>query len=260
VQSQNGDFWALVGVFAIRFHHVETIKNAIKSFQRENVFQQLCSDLAFHHFPFYCGRRSPRNDQRKTQMQDSRTDLASFEEVKAKAEAGNADSEYQLGVRYFKGIGVPQNGVEALKWWRKAAEQNYAEAQVDLGICYAEGKGAPKDELEAVKWFRKAAEQKNARAQGLLGCCYYDGQGVTKDEVEAVKWFRKAAEQNSALAQGMLAACYYNGTGVTKDQVEAAKWSRSAPGNGGSCTTRVRVGPHKLEAFLRMKSHATCTC
>src|SRR5437773_3728986 len=124
--------------------------------------------------------------------QQTEPDRKQVEEVKAKAETGDAKAEY------------------------------------DLGLCYANGNNVAKDEVEAVKWFRKAAEQNYAKAQATLGFCYYDGQGVTKDEVEAVKWFRKAAEQNIAVAQGMLAACYDKGTGVTKDQVEAAKWSRKA--------------------------------
>ena len=60
--------------------------------------------------------------------------------------------------------------VEAVKWYRKAAEQNHAEAQYNLGICYAGGQGVEKDYVEAVKWFRKAAEQNDAEAQYSLGC------------------------------------------------------------------------------------------
>jgi len=47
--------------------------------------------------------------------------------------------------------------VEAVKWYRKAAEQNDAEAQFNLGNCYANGDGVAKDEVEAVNWFHSAA-------------------------------------------------------------------------------------------------------
>ncbi len=60
------------------------------------------------------------------------------------------------------GQGVATNYVEAVKWFRKAAEQNYAQAQCNLGVCYAMGQGVAKDEAEAVKWYRKAAEQNYA--------------------------------------------------------------------------------------------------
>ena len=67
------------------------------------------------------------------------------------------------------GQGVAKNDVEAVKWFRKAAEQNYARAQYNLGVCYAKGQGVAKDEAEAVKWYRKAAEQNYAEAQCNLG-------------------------------------------------------------------------------------------
>ena len=46
------------------------------------------------------------------------------------------EAQYNLGVCYAKGQGVAKDEVEAVKWYRKAAEQNYAEAQYDLGYCY----------------------------------------------------------------------------------------------------------------------------
>ena len=97
---------------------------------------------------------------------------------------------------------MAKDEVEAVKWYRKAAEQNYAEAQYNLGVCYAHGEGVAKDEVEAVKWFRKAAEQNvRQRLNTIWASATHKGHGVAKDEVEAVKWYRKAAEQNDAEAQ-----------------------------------------------------------
>jgi TPR repeat protein len=94
---------------------------------------------------------------------------------------------------YAKGQGVPQDYVEAMKWYRKAAEQNNAAAQNDLGNMYTEGQGVPQDYVEAMKWLRKAAEQGNAAAQNNLGNMYTEGQGVPQDYVQAHKWFNLAA-------------------------------------------------------------------
>src|SRR6266487_1312563 len=160
--------------------------------------------------------------------QQTKADQKPIEEVKAKAEAGDAESEVELGLRYTNGEGVAKDQVEAVKWFRKAAEQNLALAQKNLGICYDKGEGVAKDQVEAVKWFRKAAEQNFADAQYNLGVCYEHGEGVAKDPVEAVKWYRKAAEQNLAEAQHSLGACFYAGQGVAKDQAEAVKWFRKA--------------------------------
>ena len=81
-----------------------------------------------------------------------------------------------------------------------------------------------KDLVEAVKWYRKAAEQNHAQASYTVGRCYEKGEGVAKDPVEAAKWYRKAAEKNYALGQSTLARRYYTGEGVAKDLAEAYKW------------------------------------
>jgi TPR repeat protein len=46
-----------------------------------------------------------------------------------------------------------------------SAEKGDADAQFNLGVAYSSGKGVPKDETEAIKWYRKAAEQNHTRAQ-----------------------------------------------------------------------------------------------
>ena len=149
-------------------------------------------------------------------------------EVQALAEKGDAKFQFGLGVCYDEGKGVAQDKVEAVKWYRKAAEQNLAEAQYILGNSYDQGEGVERDYAEAVKWYRKAAEQNLATAQFSVGFYYANGRGVAKDDVEAVKWYRKAAEQNDATAQFSLGVCYDDGLGVVNDKGEAVKWYRRA--------------------------------
>jgi TPR repeat protein len=165
--------------------------------------------------------------------QQSDADGKQLAELRAKAEQGNAQSQNELGKAFRLGkFGLTTNFVEAVKWYRKAAEQNLAEAQYSLGFCYAKGEGVAKDEVEAVKWFRRAAEQNYAKAQTGLGYSFVTGQGVEKDYLEAVKWYRKAAEQNLAVAQSNLGFCYAKGEGVAKDEAEAYKWMRLAAAQG----------------------------
>jgi TPR repeat protein len=71
--------------------------------------------------------------------QQTKADQKPIEEVKAKAEAGDAKSQVELGRRYDKGEGVMKDHAEAAKWYLKAAEQNYAVAQYNLGVCYEQG-------------------------------------------------------------------------------------------------------------------------
>ena len=67
-----------------------------------------------------------------------------------KAEGGNPEVQFNLGVAYDKGQGVPQDYAESMKWYRKAAEQGLAEAQYNLGVTYYNGQGASKDYVESM--------------------------------------------------------------------------------------------------------------
>ena len=52
---------------------------------------------------------------------------------------GDASAQYDLGLRYATGEGVPQDDSEAVTWYRLAAEQGHALAQATLGHMYATG-------------------------------------------------------------------------------------------------------------------------
>jgi TPR repeat protein len=93
---------------------------------------------------------------------------------------------------------VSQDYVEAVKWFRKAADQGEAVAQYNLGLMYYNSKGVPRDYVEAVKWFRKAADQGDADAQFILGLMYAKGEGVPQDYVQAHMWMNLASSRYPA--------------------------------------------------------------
>jgi len=64
----------------------------------------------------------------------------------------------------------------ALRAFRPLAEQGQARAQFNLGVLYDDGRGVPQDHREAAKWFRLAAEQGNATAQNNLGLMFERGE------------------------------------------------------------------------------------
>src|SRR6266702_1426909 len=78
---------------------------------------------------------------------------------RVRAEQGDANAQYSLGVSYAWGKGVPQDYAEAVRWYRKAADQGDANGQYSLGFSYAQGLGVPQDYAQAVRWYRKAADQ-----------------------------------------------------------------------------------------------------
>ena len=87
-----------------------------------------------------------------------------FAATKKDAESGNAKAQYNLGVKYANGQGVPRDDAEAAKWYRLAADQGYGYAQGNLGVMYHDGRGVPQDYGEAFAWFSVAAAFGDANA------------------------------------------------------------------------------------------------
>jgi len=99
----------------------------------------------------------------------------------------------------------------AAGWFFRAAEQGYADAQFNLGLMYANGEGVPQDMEQAVELFKKAAEQGHVDAQNNLGAMYFTGEGVARDEKKAIEWFEKAAAQGNEDARANLDAIKASG-------------------------------------------------
>src|ERR1039458_3169362 len=79
--------------------------------------------------------------------QQSEADRKLLANVRAFAEKGDAQCQYELGGAFsFGNFGVAKDPVEAVKWFRKAAAQNLAAAQYNLGLCHYNGEGVVKDE------------------------------------------------------------------------------------------------------------------
>jgi TPR repeat protein len=77
----------------------------------------------------------------------------------------------------------------ALQILRPLADQGNANAQFNLGVIYDRGQGVPQDYAQAVAWYRKAAEQGDPFAQFNLCVMYANSHGVTQDYIEALMWF-----------------------------------------------------------------------
>ncbi len=191
-----------------------------------------------------------------------------LQEVTSLANAGDAEAQYHIALRHEAGTGTEKNSVQALIWFKKAADQGYAPAQASLaarieerattpdefreafelylaaakaghpqaqsraGQRYDEGRGTIQDYHEALRWFQAAAAQGDAPAQYNLGVAYDEGKGVSIDHKKAVEFYLQAAEQGHMLAQYNLGASYGNGQGVLRDDVQAYKWFALAAAQG----------------------------
>ena len=138
-------------------------------------------------------------------------------------------SDYKAGVDAYK----RSDYATALREWQPLAKLGHAVAQYNLGLLYANGQGVPKDDAQARQWYEKAAVQGHADAQVNLGSLYDYGRGVPQDFKMAVKWYRRSADQGNDLAQRRLGLLYERGEGVPQDYVQAYMWYKLGAAKGG---------------------------
>ena len=79
------------------------------------------------------------------------------------AEQGDAAAQFNLGLLYYDGLGVPQDYVVAAEWFLKSAEQDYGKAQLNLGALYGIGKGVKRDYVQAYKWLNLCAAKGDSK-------------------------------------------------------------------------------------------------
>ena len=88
-----------------------------------------------------------------------------YETTQHAAEGGDAEAQYTLGLVYATGRGAPQDGAEAVRWFRLAAEQGHALAQAAIEVM--------------------ATERGDASAQYTLGLMYANGESIPQDDADA---------------------------------------------------------------------------
>lgn len=127
-------------------------------------------------------------------------DPDSLEKIAAKADAGNADAAFWLGVRFAES--EPER---ARLYYEKAAARGKRDARLALALLLLDRKSAVFDEARGVAAMKAAAEAGVPLAQYYLGCFYAHLPGATFNSVpynysEACRWLRKAAENDVRLA------------------------------------------------------------
>jgi TPR repeat protein len=101
------------------------------------------------------------------------------------AEQSDSECEYDLGLLYLLGLGVPRDATQAAVWFHKAADRGNADAETRLGSLYLDGIGVPEDDSRALSWYLKAADQGNANAETLLGILIKHGQIIWNEQSSA---------------------------------------------------------------------------
>lgn len=135
----------------------------------------------------------------------------------ARAEAGDAEAQNELGRQYASESSEKRSREMAERWFRRAADQGSVLAKHNLGVLCL---GDPARRSEAVRWFEEASKEGSLPSVYAVGLLML--RAGMKDEAAAT--FESAAAQGHAGAQAMIGMAYHQGLGVDADPVEAAHW------------------------------------
>lgn len=139
------------------------------------------------------------------------------------AQLGDSIGQYNLGLIYEKGKGVPVDLAKARALYAQAAEKNLSQAMVQLGGFYLNGYDVARDEKQAFQWYQKAATLGNRIAMYQLGVLLETGVGVTRDYTQAMQYYKQAATKGNEKAMLAMARMYQYGLGVPKDLQQATE-------------------------------------
>ena len=161
-----------------------------------------------------------------------------------KAESGDRQAQYDLGMVYYAGkYELPRNVELGAEWFLKSAQQGHTEAQFATGRCYFYGRGVPRDRVVGAEWYHQAAMKDHIQATYELGDCYFIGEGVKRDHAESLKWFSKSAAQGEKGAQFRIARIFEDGDPSVRDPLKALEeYKKSA--NGGNAYAEYLVGTY----------------
>jgi TPR repeat protein len=87
--------------------------------------------------------------------------------LKPRADEGEPEAQFNLGLYYFQGLGGDRNYAEAARLFRGAAEQGHVMAANNLGAMNMDGRGIPRNLPEAWFWFAIVAHRGD-QAGGVL--------------------------------------------------------------------------------------------
>lgn len=143
------------------------------------------------------------------------------DELKSRANSGDVQAQFDLGMDYYRGIVDDGEDEEkrAVYWLEQAAEQGHTEAQYWFGHCLKCGVGLRfSNKKEALVWFLKAAEKGNEEAMLEVYELYSEGSAsIDVDFDKAFYWVKKAASAGNKEAEYELSKVLIEGFALDFD-------------------------------------------
>ncbi|MCD9149783.1 SEL1-like repeat protein [Pseudophaeobacter flagellatus] len=153
-------------------------------------------------------------------------------DLRAKAQAGEAQAQYQLGDELQRGRLLVQDHAAAVAWFLRASEQGHSGAQTRLGQIYLQGLGVAADPARALQFLEQAAESGAAEPLFYLASLLEQAAAPLADPARAARLYQQAAKLGHMDAAVSLGVLYQNGTGVVQD-LERAHQLYQAPAAAG---------------------------
>jgi len=112
-------------------------------------------------FLYDLGKYGVKRDKKKAEEMHRKAGAAGYAPSASKFGAAWPDAARALGL-------TAAEAREQARMRRRAAEEGYASEQYNLGVMYQTGFGLPKDMARAREWFQKAADQNDVQARSVL--------------------------------------------------------------------------------------------
>lgn len=151
----------------------------------------------------------------------------SIEELEKLGQQNNIEAIYELGQRYYKGLGVEQDYTKAFNIFKKLFnENNYENALRIIAGMYFYGKGVEVDYVKARECGKLYLEHhRDTYIEYYLGEIYFYGLEVEKDYKKAKDYFEKSIEEKYDDAYFYLGEIYKNGGyGIESDVKKAEEY------------------------------------
>ena len=157
---------------------------------------------------------------------------AAIEELKALAQTGDPDAQWELGRQYRDGGALLPDEAEARRWFTLAAGRDHIAAQYALGKLCLTDDPEVRDVEAGLRWLETACQSGNQWAGYRLGKEHLQGKIVAKDVPKALEYLTATAELDNPCAQYTLGKLYLSGGEVERDEALSRHWLTRAVGQG----------------------------
>ena len=174
--------------------------------------------------PFVCDAKNSSYYNVASEYYDKGDFAKAFAAFQKAADEGDSRADFELGVMYLYGRGIPLDDDKAFNSFAKSAKKGNLGGVFMLGRMYIEGIGTEQDKNKAISIYTEAADEGKHFFQYLLGEYYADGVFVEKDMDKALALLTKAADGGFGYAALKLAEMYEDINFKGADGEKAAKY------------------------------------